>query len=380
MGKRVAFEDEEAARIWTLWKEGATLISIACSVNRKPGTIHGFLSRFGGIAPRPGNRPKNALTLSEREEISRGIAAGLSGRAIAAELGRAPSTISREIARNGGRTAYRSVLAEPAADRKRKRPQKLLLETNGDLRSLVEAKLMEDWSPQQIAGWLRLHYPGEPARWVSESIYRAVYLHKRSGLSKECGQTLRSRRKFRRARCATTSGQTRGQIVDATPIAERPAEVESRATPGHWEGDLIAGRGNTWVATLVERATRYAVILGLTGKDAHTVCDKLHHWLLQLPAPLAQSLTWDRGTELARHHELTRHTGVPVYFCDPKSPWQRGTNENTNRLIRQYLPKGTPLDQVAQCRLDAIAQKLNTRPRKVIGYKTPQELFQVVLR
>lgn len=370
---RRSFSIHEAGLLWEQWKAGATLSKIAILLNRKPGTVHCYLSRFGGMAPRRGRRSALSLSAEEREEVSRGLAAGSSARAIARQLGRAPSTITREIKRNGGRRKYRSAAAEREAVVRRRRPQKLRLERDSDLRSVVEQKLKLDWSPEQIAGWLRRESGG--LRVSHESIYRALYLPSRSGLSKHATGSLRSRRKMRRSRRATNSGQTRGQIVGARPLSERPPEAESRKQLGHWEGDLIAGKANTHVATLVERTTRFTVMLALGGKDAATVTAALQTWLESVPLRVRRTLTWDRGTELARHAELTSTTGVPVFFCDPKSPWQRGTNENTNRLIRQYLPKGTRLDQISQAELNVITNRLNERPRKVLRYRSPKNAF-----
>jgi IS30 family transposase len=315
MKTRRNFEAAEADRLWTMWRDGQTLTAIAKATGRKPGTIHTYLSSHGGISPRPSRRPRAALAMSEREAISRGIAAGLSSRAIARSLQRAASTITREIARHGGR-----------------------------------------------------------------GIYRALYLSKRSGVSTDSKSKLRTRRKMRRARTKSNKGQTRGQIVAAVPIQERPREVDSRLAVGDWEGDLIAGKSNSWAATLVDRCTRFTCILALDGKDATTVCAALRRWLRTLPEGARRSLTWDRGTELAAHAALTAATKVPVYFCDPTSPWQRGTNENTNGLIRQYLPKGTRLDLVTQHQMSLIAGKLNARPRKVLGYKCPGDAYNEVLR
>jgi IS30 family transposase len=380
MRTRLPISTREAEILWVQWKLGATISHIGRMIGRKPGTVHGYLSRFGGIAPRVRIQGRRTLSMAEREEISRGLAAGLSARAIARAIGRAPSTVTREIARNGGRRKYRSTPADGAATVRRRRPQPLRLESAVVLRELVEDKLSLDWSPEQIAGWLRRSRPDSPGEWVShESIYRALYLARRSGLQVEAIHKLRSRRKMRRSRRATTSGQTRGQIVGARPLCERPAEVESRLVPGHWEGDLISGKANTHVVTVVERSTRFTVMLALTGKDTITVVAALSGWLRTLPTGAKRSLTWDRGMELARHAELTTSTSVPVFFCDPQSPWQRGTNENTNRLIRQYLPKGTSLSH-DQSRLDEIAAKLNSRPRKVLGFQCPKDAFSEVLR
>ncbi len=380
MGTRVGFSERESSVVWKEWRAGTTLSEIARLLDRKPGTIHGFLSRHGGLSPRRTRRAHWALTSAEREDISRGLAAGDSLRAIARSIDRAPSTVSREVRKNGGRHSYRAHLAEVASNDRRLRPQPLRLELDGELRSVVEQKLDLDWSPEQIAGWLALENPTSPEKLVShEAIYRALYLRSRSGFTVEASKQLRSRRRMRRSRRASTSGQTRGQIVGARTLDERPPEVAKREVVGHWEGDLIAGRGNTFVATLVERVTRFTVMLAVAGKDTVSVVGALSAWLESLPPKAKLSLTWDRGTELASHAKLTSDSQVPVFFCDPKSPWQRGTNENTNRLIRQYLPKGTRLDTHSQRDLDVLATRLNDRPRKVLGFRCPAVKFAGVL-
>lgn len=380
MGTRVGFSEQESSLVWEQWKAGATLSEISRMLDRKPGTVHGFLSRHGGLAPRGARRARTALSEEEREDISRGLAAGDSCRAIARSMGRAASTVSREVSRNGGRVGYRAKAAEDAAAGKRLRPQALRLECDNELRKVVEGKLDLDWSPEQIAGWLARQHPDAPEKRVShEAIYRALYLRSRSGVSVEASKQLRSRRRMRRSRRASNSGQTRGQIVGARTLAERPPEVAERTVAGHWEGDLIAGRGNTFVATLVERVTRFTVMLKVAGKDTASVVSALATWLNSLPRKAKLSLTWDRGTELASHIKLTSDSGVPVFFCDPKSPWQRGTNENTNRLIRQYLPKGTRLDGYDQQHLSSLARRLNERPRKVLDFGCPAAAFARVV-
>lgn len=381
MGTRVGFSDQESRVVWNQWKAGTTLSEISRMLDRKPGTNHGFLSNHGGLAPRTARRRQNALTQEEREDISRGLAAGDSFRAIAEGMDRAPSTVSREVGRNGGRDHYRAKAAETATAARQRRPQTLRLERDGELRAVVEEKLNLDWSPEQIAGWLAREYPHTPQKRVShEAIYRALYLRSRSGFTAVASKQLRSRRRMRRSRRASNSGQTRGQIVGARTLDERPSEVAGRKVAGHWEGDLIAGRGNTFVATLVERVTRFTVMLVVAGKDTASVVGALSTWLNSLPRKAKRSLTWDRGTELASHVKLTADSGVPVFFCDPKSPWQRGTNENTNRLIRQYLPKGTRLDGHNQQHLNSLARRLNERPRKVLDFACPAVAFAGVVR
>lgn len=310
------------------------------------------------------------------------MAAGDSYRAIAQSIGRAPSTVGREVARNGGRVDYRAKAAETATAVRRRRPQALRLERDSELRAVVEEKLNLDWSPEQIAGWLTREHPEETReKHVShEAIYRALYLRSRSGFTVMASKQLRSRRRMRRSRKASNAGQKRGQIVAARTLDERPPEVAGRKVAGHWEGDLIAGRGNTFVATLVERVTRFTVMLVVAGKDTVSVVGALTTWLDSLPRKAKLSLTWDRGTELASHLKLTADSGVPVFFCDPRSPWQRGTNENTNRLIRQYLPKGTRLDRHDQQHLNSLALRLNERPRKVLDFGCPAAAFAGVLR
>jgi IS30 family transposase len=295
-------------------------------------------------------------------------------RTIAARLGRPASTVSREIARNGGRKNYRAAKADERAWDQARRPKKCLLAKNARLRDVVAKKLKEDWSPQQISGWLVRHYPDDEAMRISgETIYRTLFVQARGALKKELLAHLRSGRTMRKSRYASTSGQQRGQIKDAVSIRKRPLEAEDRAVPGHWEGDLLAGARNTHVATLVERSSRFVMLVSLKGKDTESVVGALSEQIKGLPEAMMQTLTWDRGTEMADHKKFTIATDVRVYFCDPKSPWQRGTNENTNRLLRQYLPKGRDLSAYSQEDLDAIALKLNTRPRKTLAYRTPAD-------
>jgi len=310
--------------------------------------------------------------MEEREDISRGLVAGLPLRQIAAQLGRAPSTVSREVRRNDGRACYRAAGADKRAWSRAMRPKLCLLAVNEPLQALVAEKLQAHWSPQQVSGWLKAEHASDGAMRVShETIYKSLFIQARGVLKKELVRTLRSRRLMRRAKTATTDGQPRGQIVGAVSIRERPAEVEDRAVPGHWEGDLISGAKNSHVATLVERQSRFVMLVQVGGKDSGTVVDALISQIQRLPDGLMASLTWDRGTELAHHARLTVATDVAVYFCDPRSPWQRGSNENTNGLLRQYFPKGTDLSAHSQADLDAVALRLNTRPRKTLGFRTP---------
>ena len=360
--------------LWDRWKAGESISDIARALQKPPGSIHGVLKATGGIAPPKRCRPRWALTLAEREEISRGLAAGESMRIIAARLGRPASTVSREIARNGGRKNYRAAKADERAWDQARRPKTCLLSQNARLRDVVAKKLKEDCSPQQISGWLVRAYPDDEAMRVSaETIYRTLFVQARGALKKELLAHLRSGRTMRKSRYASTSGQQRGQIKDAVSIRKRPPEAEDRAVPGHWEGDLLAGARNTHVATLVERSSRFVMLVSLKGKDTESVVGALSEQIKRLPETMMQTLTWDRGTEMADHKKFTIATDVAVYFCDPKSPWQRGTNENTNRLLRQYLPKGSDLLAYSQEDLDAIALKLNTRPRKTLAYRTPAD-------
>ena len=358
--------------LWLRWKDGQSLTEIGRAIGKHPGSVHGVLSSNGGIVPRTRTRCAHSLTLEHREEISRGLMAGDSIRQLARQLGRSPSTISREIARNGGRLAYRAASSDARAWERTLRPKQCVLAGNSSLRRIVAQKLQDDWSPQQIAGWLKCTYQNDSAMQLShETIYRSLFIQARGVLKKALISHLRSRRMMRRGKHSTTAGQPRGQIVDAISISERPAEVEDRAIPGHSEGDLITGSKNSHIATLVERHSRYVMLVHVTGKDTSSVVSALVRQVKTLPEGLMSTLTWDRGTELAQHKRCTVATDVSVYFCDPRSPWQRGTNENTNGLLRQYFPKGTDLSPFNQLQLDAIALKLNTRPRKTLNFETP---------
>jgi IS30 family transposase len=312
------------------------------------------------------------LSLIEREEISRGIAAGYTLRAIARGLNRAVSTVSQEVVRHGGRQFYRAAKADVGAWESARRPKLCLLAKNRELQRIVAVKLKQDWAPQQIAGWLKDEYPENPESWVShETIYRSLFVQARGALKKELIGHLRSRRRIRRSRHATDRGAGRGEIVDAVSIRQRPPEVEDRAIPGHWEGDLVEGSRGTFIATLVERRSRFVILVKLADKRTEAVVGALIKAVRKLPTALRRSLTWDRGMELANHAQFTVATDVQVYFCDPSSPWQRGSNENTNGLLRQYYPKGMDLSAVSQAQLDIVARKLNTRPRETLHWKTP---------
>jgi IS30 family transposase len=378
---RPGLSASQKADLWQRWKDGQSLSEIGSALGKHAGSIHGVLSSNGGIMPSSRRRSRLALTLTEREEISRGISSGESIRQIASMLGRAPSTVSREIARHGGRIKYRATLADSVAWQRALRPKLCRLAVHKELQGVVAEQLSLDWSPEQISGWLRVQFPDDETMRIShETIYRSLFIQARGVLKKELVKHLRSNRMMRRSKKASSEGQPRGQIVDAVPIRARPAEVEDRAIPGHWEGDLISGAKNSHIATLVERTSRFTMLVKIDGKDTTSVVSALIRQVQNLPAELRRSLTWDRGMEMARHKEFTVATDVQVYFCDPQSPWQRGTNENTNRLLRQYFPKGTELSGHSQSDLDSIAARLNQRPRKTLGYRSPAEQFQEALR
>lgn len=365
----------QRAEVWARWKAGESTVKIGRAVGKEGGSVFALLATQGGIARPPRHRAAQALTSAEREQISRGVATAQAIRAMARELGRPASTISREVARNGGRAQYRAVHAEARMWRVTARPKRCRLAREPRLCALVAAKLRRNWSPAQIAGWLQRTYPGDPALHVShETIYRTLYVQARGALKKELLAHLRRARVVRRGRRYSTHRHGRAQIPQAVPIAARPASVTDRAVPGHWEGDLLAGAGRrSHVATLVERQSRFVQLIKIPQWDAATVTRALTRHVQRLPAGLMASLTWDRGLEMAEHQRFTVATDVAVYFCDPHSPWQRGPNENTNGLLRQYLPKGTDLSTFTQRQLNAIALQLNTRPRKTLGFMTPAE-------
>jgi IS30 family transposase len=371
-GRHSTITSPQREEFWRRYKAGESVLGIIGALRQRRANIHRVLEASGGIAPVPRTRSQKVLRFGEREEISRGLAAGDSFRLIARRLNRAVSTVSQEVGRHGGRRRYRAANADSEAWESARRPKPCLLGQNTQLQQIVAVKLQQDWSPQQIAGWLRDHYPGHPEMWVShETIYRSLFVQARGALKKELIGHLRTKRRFRRSRHATYRGQGRGTIIDAVSIRERPAEVEDRAVPGHWEGDLVEGSRGTYIATLVERHSRFVVLVKLSDKGTEAVVDALIKAVRKLPTALRKSLTWDRGTELASHATFTVATDVQVYFCDPSSPWQRGSNENTNGLLRQYYPKGADLSEVTQVQLDAVAQKLNTRPRETLNWKTP---------
>ncbi|MGD9850640.1 MAG: IS30 family transposase [Nitrospirales bacterium] len=362
---------------WKYWQAGQSFSDIGRLLGKAPGSIYRIVASHGGIPPSRRRRSRWALTVAEREEISRGLAADYSLRHIAAVLGRAPSTVMREGARHGGREGYRAAVAEAQAWEDGRHPKQCRRATQPRLRRLVAHKLQRDWSPEQIAGWLTRHFPHEPLLRVShETIYRSLFIQARGVLKKELLAHLRSRRTARRSKCASTEGQPRGQIIDGVSIRKRPADVTDRAIPGHWEGDVLSGSNNTHMATLVERQSRFTVLVKVAGKDTASVVNALILQVQRLPRTLRRSLTWDRGMEMAAHKQFTVATKVQVYFCDPHSPWQRGTNENTNRLLRQYFPRRTDLSPYFHAELDQVALRLNRRPRKTLAFLTPAEKLQ----
>ena len=370
---RPGLSSAQKAELWQRWKSGQSLSDIGRALGKHAGSVHGVLSANGGILPATRCRSSRSLSLAEREEISRGIAVGASMRKIAAIINRSPSTVSREVSRNGGST-YRAVEADSRAWHQACRPKPCHLVKFPILQGIVARKLSVNWSPAQISGWLKQQYPEDGSMRIShETIYRSLFIQARGVLKKELVSHLRSRRMMRRSKYATTDGQPRGRIVDGISIHDRPADVEDRAIPGHWEGDLITGSNNTHIATLVERHSRFTMLVKVAGKDTNSVVTALSQQVRKLPAELRKSLTWDRGMELARHKQFTIATHVKVYFCDPQSPWQRGTNENTNRLLRQYFPKGTDLSGFSQADLNKVALQLNQRPRKTLNFCTPAD-------
>ena len=363
--------------MWSRWKAGQSLHEIGRAFGKNHVSIHFMLSQHGGIAPTARRRSLVTLTLAEREDISRGIASGSSIRDIARGLERTASTVSREVARHGGRPQYRANEADHQAWESALRPKVCLLAIHVKLQEIVASKLILDWSPEQISGWLKNQYSNDESMRVShETIYRSLFIQARGVLKQELIQHLRSKRRIRRSQQSRVSGHRSGQIVDAISIRERPAEIEDRAIPGHWEGDLIGGTKNSHIATLVERHSRFTILVKVPSKDTATVVAALSRHVRKLPASLRRSLTWDRGLEMASHKTFTVATNVKVYFCDPQSPWQRGTNENTNGLLRQYFPKRTDLSDYTQAELDKVALRLNQRPRKTLGFETPASRLQ----
>jgi IS30 family transposase len=373
---RINYTTAQKTEMWTRWQHGESLSAIGRVFDRSSSSIFSQLSPTGGIRPPPRHRARLALTLSEREEISRGLACDQSLRSIANELRRSASTISREVNRNGGLKEYRASEADKAAWDRAHRAKPCKLAQHPMLKRIVASKLKMNWSPKQIDGWLKRQYPDDENRQVShETIYRSLFIQARGVLKKELLQYLRSQRTIRRSRHSSLKKKGLGQIANMASIRERPASVEDRAVPGHWEGDLIAGSNNSYIATLVERHTRYVMLVRVKGKETETVISALIKHAEKLPTELYKSLTWDRGKEMADHQRFSLATNIDVYFCDPQSPWQRGSNENTNGLLRQYFPKGTDLSVHSQATLNKVARQLNERPRETLKFETPAERF-----
>jgi IS30 family transposase len=373
---RIKYTEEQLKEIWDRWQRGETLNAIGRVFDRPSSSIFNLLAPTGGIRPQPRKRSRLALTIYEREEISRGIAKDYSVRDIARYLNRSPSTISREINRNGGYYQYRATESDNSAWERAKRPKRCKLGQYPALARIVTKKLKANWSPDQIAGWLKKTYPDNENKQVShETIYKTLFIQAPGALKKELQLYLRTQRAIRRAKQHSIKNEGLGKITNAVSISERPASVEDRAVPGHWEGDLIAGTNNSYIATLVERHTRYVMLAKIKKKDTKHVIDALIKQAHKLPTELYKSLTWDRGTEMADHQRFTLATDIKVYFCDPQSPWQRGSNENTNRLLRQYFPKKTDLSVHSQATLNKVARQLNERPRKTLKYETPAFMF-----
>ena len=379
MARPLTAQDKD--EIWDLVMAGGTHGRVGQQVGRHTSVVREVIASTSGVRPVVRSRGADRLTMADREDIACGVAAGLSVRAIARGVCRSASTVSRELTRNGGPRTYRPSLAEQAAWERAARPKQCKLAVNPALREHVVEGLKLQWLPEQIAGWLTVEFPDDPELRVSyETIYLSLFVQSKGLLNKELTKELRSGRGVRRAGRISVRGQGRGQIVDALHISERPAEADDRAVPGHWEGDMVAGSGNTHVGTLVERTSRFVPLVKLENKTTDCVIVAVTASIQQLPEQLKRSLTWDRGLEMAKHKQFTVDTGVTVYFCNPKSPWQRGTNENTNGLIRQYLPHGMNLKDITQEQLDDIAHRLNGRPRKTLGFMTllakPSELLR----
>jgi IS30 family transposase len=373
---RIYYTQTQKTLMWERWQKGDSLATIARLFDRGHSSVQHIFQETGGIRPPPRRRSKRALTLTEREAISRGVVSGESIRSIAHALKRAPSTVSRELHRNGGRRRYRASQAEQAAWERARRPKRCKLVENRALARIVAMKLTLQWSPRQIAGWLKRAYPNEERFKVShETIYRTLFIQARGALKKELLKHLRRTRVMRRSRHHTQKTADHGRLTEAVSIRERPPEAKDRAVPGHWEGDLLFGANHSQIATLVERHTRYVMLIKVKSKDTETVIHALIKQAHTLPKELYQSLTWDRGKEMAAHKRFSLATDIKVYFCDPQHPWQRGSNENTNGLLRQYFPKGMDLSNVHQNRLNAVARRLNERPRETLNFETPAERF-----
>jgi IS30 family transposase len=369
---RPGLTEEQKADMWRRWKAGYSIREICQALKRNSSPVHQQLAIRGGIAP-CGRIRAVVLKIAEREEISRGLGSGESLRSIARRLGRAPSTVSREVARHGGRARYRANHADYEASRSALRPKPCRLALNGALRKVVASKLALEWSPEQVSGWLRIRYPDDESMQIShETIYKSLFIQARGVLKKELIKHLRSGRRFRYAR-KSASSELRGKIPDTISVRERPAEAEDRAIPGHWEGDLLYGTKTSQIITLVERHSRYTALIKVADHKSENVVAALTRHVRTLPNSLRRSLTWDHGKEMTNHVNFSVATDVKVYFCDPSSPWQRGTNENTNGLLRQYFPKGADLSGVTQSQLNKVALRLNQRPRKTLGFKTPAD-------
>ena len=375
---RPGFSDSEKQMTWKLWREGSSFSEIGRVLNKAPGSVYGVLKLHGGITPIISKPKDTSLSFEEREFISRGLAVGESIRAIARQLQRSPSTVSREVNRNGGQLKYRAIAADNASILRRRRPKAHKLESKR-LNRLVVKKLNLDWSPEQISGWLRRKYTDKKMNISHETIYRALFIQSKGLFKRELLGKLRSDRKMRHSRMHSGKGRE-WSVVDGVPIQARPPSVEDRAIPGHWEGDLISGSNNTHIATLVERKSRFTLLVKVEGKDTNSVITGILREVKNLPDILWESITWDRGGEMADHKRLTLERNIDVYICNPQSPWQRGTNENTNRLLCQYLPKKADLSRYTQADLNSIAKKLNQRPRKTLCYKTPSDVLLDVLR
>jgi IS30 family transposase len=381
MGRRARFSSDELIELWQRWQDGERPSQIAKALKCWQGKVFKELVRRGGIAPPLRRRAPGQLTLSEREEISRGLAQGCSKREIARRLDRAVSTVSREVARNGGPQAYRAGAAEQRAWDQGRRPKRCKLARSPALQAAVSRKLCWKWSPEQIAGWLKQRYPGRPTMHVShETIYRSLFIQARGVLKKELQRHLRHGHRYRRRRRPGAEPAPSHVIPEAISIRQRPAEADDRAVPGHWEGDLIMGSHQSCIATLVERSSRYVLLARTRGRTAEEVARALTAKMRRLPEALRRSLSWDRGAEMAHHRDFTLATDIQVYFCDPRSPWQRGSNENTNGLLRQYFPKGTDLSVYSQRQLDAVAKQLNQRPRETLGFRCPADVYYESLR
>jgi IS30 family transposase len=359
--------------LWRRWRVGESISVISRALGKPPGSVFTVLKHHGGIAPAVPVVRVGHLTSVDRETISRGLEAGASLRSIAVSIERPASTVSREVARNGGRVAYRALTAELRARDAARRPKPSALQHNPLLRQVVIDLLEQEWSPEQIVGRLRLLHADDPLMRVShESIYRAIYTSRWKVIPRALCQKLRTGRPIRKNKRNTVKGQWRSQIIGAWSIDDRPDAANQRSALGHLEGDLIIGTKNSQVATLVDRKSRFLTMVALTSRHTKTVVPALQQAFARMDE-LPSTLTWDRGMELAGHRTLTADTGVDVYFAAPRSPWQRGTNENTNKLIRQYLPKGSDLSLHSQTDLDLIAERLNNRPRKCLNYRTPAE-------